>query len=176
MIVRRRFLMGSFAAMACLAAPQAIAATYEGERRLNLFNSHTGERFVGPYWSRGRYLGDALADINHMLRDHRNDAVVQIDRGLLDLLHTLSNEVRTNDGVRVISGYRSPATNAMLVRQGQGVAKRSYHTKGMAIDIAVPGRKLTELRDAARRQKRGGVALYAKTGFVHVDVGPVRYW
>ncbi len=176
MIVRRRFLMGSFAAAACLAAPGAMAAAYEGERRLKLFNNHTGERFIGPYWSRGRYLNDALVDINFMLRDHRNGATVPIDRNLLDLLHTLSNEVRTDDGIRVISGYRSPVTNAMLVATGKGVAKHSYHTKGMAIDIAVPGRKLTELRDAARRQKMGGVALYPKIGFVHVDVGPVRYW
>ncbi len=176
MIVRRRFLTGTIAAAACLAAPGAMAAAYEGERRLKLFNNHTGEKFSGPYWAKGRYLNDALTDIDHMLRDHRNGAVVPIDRDLLDLVYTLSNEVRAYEGIRVISGYRSPATNAMLAAQGQGVAKHSYHTKGMAIDIAMPARKLTDLRDAARRLKRGGVALYANSGFVHVDVGPVRYW
>ena len=176
MIVRRRFLTGCLATAACLVAPGAMATAYEGERRLRLFNSHTSETFSGPYWSRGRYLKDALGDINYLLRDHNNGAVMPIDRDLLDLLYTLSADLRANDGFRVISGYRSPATSAKMIAQNRGVAKKSYHLKGMAIDIAVPGGKLAELCDAARRQKRGGVALYSKPGFVHVDVGPVRYW
>jgi len=176
MVVRRRFIMGGLAAVACLAAPEAMAVAYEGERRLKLFNNHTNESFSGPYWSRGRYLRDALSDIDYLLRDHRNGAVQAIDRDLLDLLYTLDTKVSSGAGLRVISGYRSPATNAMLVKQGQNVAKKSFHMKGMAIDIAVPGRKLTELRDAALREKRGGVALYSKPGFVHVDVGPIRTW
>ena len=176
MVVRRRFITGGLAAVACLAAPEAMAVAYEGERRLKLFNNHTNESFSGPYWSRGRYLRDALSDIDYLLRDHRNGAVQAIDRDLLDLLYTLDTKIRSSDGLRVISGYRSPATNAMLVQQGQNVAKKSFHMRGMAIDIAVPGRKLTELRDTALREKRGGVALYSKPGFVHVDVGPVRTW
>jgi uncharacterized protein YcbK (DUF882 family) len=153
-----------------------MAVAYQGERRLQLFNSHTSEKFSGPYWSKGRYLGDALADINHLLRDHRDGTTIPIDRDLLDLLNSLSFDIRASDGYRVISGYRSPKTNATLIAEGHDVAQRSYHMKGMAIDIAVPGRKLAALRDAARSRKRGGVALYSNPGFVHVDVGPVRYW
>ncbi|MGH6929570.1 MAG: YcbK family protein, partial [Dongiaceae bacterium] len=76
----------------------------------------------------------------------------------------------------VISGYRSPATNAKLASVGHGVARRSYHMKGMAIDVALDDRKLTSLRDSALALKAGGVGYYPKPGFVHVDVGPVRSW
>jgi len=121
-------------------------------------------------------LPDSLSAINSVLRDHRSGEVYPIDPGLLDLLSALQQQLGSRQGYDVISGYRSPATNAKLQAKSNGVAKRSLHMLGQAIDIRLPGTQLATLHSAARQLKSGGVGLYAGSNFIHVDTGRVRYW
>ena len=149
----------------------------DGERRLAFQNLHTGERLSTAYWADGGYLPEALKEIDTLLRDHRTGEVSTIDPRLLDLLHALQDRTETTGAFHVISGYRSPKSNTMLRgKGGGGVAKRSLHMKGMAIDIRLPGHDTRDLHRAAKSLKRGGVGYYRKSDFVHVDVGRVRYW
>jgi uncharacterized protein YcbK (DUF882 family) len=127
------------------------------------------------YWAEGRYLAEGLAAIDHLLRDHRTGEVRPIDRRLLDLLHRLAFALETRETFHVISGYRSPVTNAMLAARG-GASPRSLHVVGQAIDLRVPGRALADLRRAALGLRGGGVGHYPSSDFVHVDVGRVRTW
>jgi uncharacterized protein YcbK (DUF882 family) len=175
---RRRFLHWGIAAAAALVVPLPAwaAALGSGQRHLSFTNLHTGETLAAVYWSNGAYERNAIDEINHLLRDFRTGDVHPIDLGLLDLLHLLQLRVKSRSPFQVISGYRSPATNAKLASASRGVARRSYHMKGMAIDVAIEDRKLTSLRDAALALRAGGVGYYPKPGFVHVDVGPVRSW
>lgn len=144
--------------------------------RLAFSNLHTGERLTVTYRENGEPVPDALAAINHLLRDHRNGEVAEIDLGLLDLLHALARRLDSRAPFQIISGYRSPATNARLREAGRGVAKNSYHMRGMAADIRVEGVRLKDLRQAALNMKRGGVGYYPRPRFIHVDTGRVRRW
>jgi uncharacterized protein YcbK (DUF882 family) len=150
-------------------------ATKARERSLAFLNLHTGERLRAVYWADG-YVDDELARIDSVLRDHRTGDVRPMDRRLLDLLHRLSARLDTTSPFHVISGYRSPKTNAKLAGKNKGVAKRSLHVKGMAIDIRLPDRKIADLRKVAISLKGGGVGYYPRSDFVHVDVGRVRSW
>ena len=174
---RRSFLGGlaSFSALA-LAGPAAALPTRE-ERVLSFFNTHTSERLSLPYFADGAYLGDALSRLETFLRDYRTGQEHPMDPGLFDLLHELRQATGAKGPFQVISGYRSPATNAMLrVTGGGGVASHSMHLQGRAIDIRVSDVKTTVLRDAARELGRGGVGYYRESDFVHVDTGRVRTW
>ena len=178
---RRRFLAGAGAAAALLmvrpslAAP-ALSTASLGARCLSFQNLHTGETCVAEYWANGEYVSDGLGSISKLLRDHRNGAVHPIDPALLDLLHKLQSSLETTSPFQVISGYRSPESNAKLAAASSGVAKHSLHMDAKAIDIRVPGVQLTNLHKAAKALKGGGVGYYAASNFVHVDVGRVRYW
>ena len=145
-------------------------------RVLRFDHLHTGERLTIEYFSEGAYLPDALASINHVLRDFRTSEVHAIDTGLLDLLHGLTDLVESMRPFQVISGYRSPATNGMLRHQSEGVAAGSLHMKGQAIDIRLAGVPLIQLRNAALSLRLGGVGFYPASDFVHVDTGRVRTW
>ncbi|MEA2624708.1 MAG: hypothetical protein QOD06_753 [Candidatus Binatota bacterium] len=179
-IARRQVLRVGAAAAIVAMLPGRVRATAitaaPAGRTLSLSNVHTGERLRATYWEGGRYLPDALHEINHCLRDYRNGQCIDIDVGLLDLLHELRASMDTRESFTVISGYRSPATNEALRRAGHGVAAQSLHTRGMAIDVRLPGRSLTALRRSAIALRRGGVGYYPADDFVHVDVGRVRYW
>jgi uncharacterized protein YcbK (DUF882 family) len=170
-LLLRASLAGSVLAMAPLSRVWAT-----GERSLSLKNLHTGEQINQPYWMAGSYLPDSLSAINSVLRDHRSGEVYPIDPGLLDLLSALQQRVNSRRGYEVISGYRSPASNAMLQSKSNGVAKRSLHMQGKAIDIRMPGIQLAQLHSTAREMKSGGVGLYTSSNFIHVDTGRVRYW
>lgn len=150
----------------------ALALTQE--RKLPLLNLHTGERLHTTYWANGDYVGEGVAAISQLLRDHRTGEAMVMDLRLLDLLHLLHGSLDTSASIEIISGYRSPASNAHLASQSGGVSKRSLHMQGMAADIAIPGRDSATIRDAARALRIGGVGHYPD--FVHVDVGRVRYW
>jgi uncharacterized protein YcbK (DUF882 family) len=128
------------------------------------------------YWEEGRFVPDALRDIDWVLRDHRTDQVHEIDRALLQLLSALHSSLQTAEPFEIISGYRSPASNALLQATTTGVVADSLHLRGMAVDIRVPGRPLPGLRAAALVLQRGGVGYYPESGFVHVDVGRARAW
>jgi uncharacterized protein YcbK (DUF882 family) len=184
-IDRRAFLwLGAVAAAAALSPMKAHAAPAPAAKKslvrtLSFFHTHTGERLQTTYCCDGRYEPDALEHINHILRDWRVDRVKPIDPQLLDLLHELSGTLETDQPFHVISGYRSPVTNAALRDRGgshTGVASKSLHMAGKAIDIRVPGVKLDHLRGAARSLKLGGVGYYPSSNFVHVDTGRVRFW
>jgi uncharacterized protein YcbK (DUF882 family) len=175
---RRRFLGVGLAAVATMYGGRAWAAApaTPAERRLGFYNLHTGESFEGPYWAEGAYVPEQLAAIRKVLRDFRTGQEHDIDPRLLDLLVTLRGRLETGQPLQVISGYRSPKTNAMLHEESKGVAAHSYHMKGMAIDVRIPGVRLAALRDSARAASSGGVGYYPKSDFVHIDVGPVRHW
>ncbi|PIW59590.1 DUF882 domain-containing protein [Shewanella sp. CG12_big_fil_rev_8_21_14_0_65_47_15] len=175
---RRQLLLGlSGVALCSLIPSKAIASrSTQGIRELSLYNRHTGERNDGSYWVDGQYQSEVLADFSHLLRDHRQNVAAPMDKRLFDLLYTLRSTLNVDDEIHVISGYRSPKTNAMLANKSGGVAKKSYHMRGMAMDIAIPSVNLKTLRDAALSLKLGGVGYYPKSGFVHVDCGPVRHW
>lgn len=182
---RRKFLgIGAAAAAAAFVPRRAQAASRPAgvavpERVLSFFNTHTGERLRTAYCAGGEYRPDALSEVNHILRDFRANEVKPIDPRLLDLLHELGGTLETDQPFHIISGYRSPHTNAALRERGgasTGVASQSLHMVGQAIDIRVPGVKLENLRGAARALKIGGVGFYPDLNFVHVDVGRVRYW
>lgn len=146
------------------------------EKALAIENLHTGERLKTIYWAEGAYVPEALEDINYLLRDHRVNEVKPIDPQLLDLLYAIRRSVEANKPFEVVSGYRSPATNASLRRRSKGVAKNSLHMHGKAVDLRLPGQRLSVLRRAAVSLEAGGVGYYPRSHFIHVDTGPVRYW
>ncbi len=152
------------------------AAAQAAVRKLSFNNIHTGEKLTAVYWENGCYVTDSLREIDYTLRDFRTGDVYAIDPRLLDLLEQLRLLMAYNDPINVISGYRCPATNAMLAARSKRVSKTSFHMRGMAIDIRMPGRRLEELRDAAIVLGLGGVGYYPESDFVHVDTGPVRMW
>jgi len=159
-----------------LFAPSASAIALEEPRRVSLFNLHTGDRFSDAYWRQGDYVPDAMAAIKHVMRDFRSNEVHDIDPRLLDQLHQLNGLLAAQAPYQIISGYRSPATNAMLHANSDGVATHSLHLEGRAIDIRVAGVDLPRLRDAALSLRAGGVGYYQASDFVHVDTGRVRRW
>jgi uncharacterized protein YcbK (DUF882 family) len=163
----------SYSSKFALAAIDGIALK---ERSLSLFNPHTKEGFEGIYWCDGDYVSNALNNINHIMRDIRTNDVKPIDTHLLDLIFSISIKLKPEAPFRVISGYRSLKTNTLLRKRGNGAAKKSYHIKGQAVDIRLPGYRTSVLRRAAYELKKGGVGYYPKRRFVHIDVGPVRYW
>lgn len=160
------------------ATEEAEAATLRAPPRvLSLVNLHTGEKVSAEYWSRGRYVRDAMRAINHLLRDHRSNTVHPIDPKLLDLVHSLSRKIGRRGPIEIVSGYRSPESNAMLREADHsGVAQNSYHMRGMAIDLRVPNMSTRQLQRAALGLRGGGVGYYPDSNFVHVDVGPLRHW
>ena len=177
---RRHFIKIStgFLAAAVLPAPaMALARTAaKPDRRLSFYNTHTRETLEVCYCSHAEYDPDALERINYILRDHRTGDIQPIDTDLLDILFRVSAKVGTQKPFHIISGYRSPATNAMLRRTTSGVAKTSFHTKGRAIDIRLPGYDTRRLRQLCIKLRTGGVGYYAKSNFVHLDTGPIRSW
>jgi uncharacterized protein YcbK (DUF882 family) len=178
---RRGFLTSMAGVAVTLSAPSVIASSAPvpvpvHDRELSFYNTHTGEKLSATFWSGGKYLDDGIKEINWLLRDHRAGIASPMDPALLDLLHQLQAKVEHQGEFHVISGYRSPATNDMLHKNSSGVAKRSYHMLGKAIDVRLPGFDSSQLRKAAIALKGGGVGYYSSSNFVHLDVGRVRYW
>jgi uncharacterized protein YcbK (DUF882 family) len=152
-------------------------AESQPEYRLRLFHTHTGERLDIVYRRGDAYVPEALARLNEYLRDHRTGAVLAYDPLVFDLLYDISAKLGRPDGeIDVVCGYRSPWSNEFLRTHGHGVAVHSLHMEAKAIDIRIPGVESSSLRDAALTLHRGGVGYYAKSDFVHVDVGRVRRW
>ena len=153
------------------------ARSYTGATRsLAMYNPHTGESLNSVYCENGYYVPGALHEINFFFRDFRANLVKQIDPRLLDLLHTIHQESDCGKPFNLVSGYRSPQTNAMLAAQYEGVARHSMHIEGKAADINLPGRQLSILQRIALALRFGGVGYYPQSGFVHVDTGRIRHW
>lgn len=145
-------------------------------RFLAFDNLHTGEKTKLVYWEKGRYVKGALLEINHILRDYRTGEVTRIDKNLLDQLFILHNRLGSSKPFEVISGYRSPKTNAMLHEHSRGVAVKSMHIQGKAIDIRLEDKDVLHIRNAALAMNAGGVGYYPEAQFVHVDSGKIRHW
>ncbi len=147
------------------------------ELSLSLYNLHTGESFEGIYWADGDYDPSALKDINELLRDHRTNGVIDIDPRLLSILYLVKNKVgNPSRPFSIISGYRSPETNRKLAKNNSGVAINSYHIKGRAVDLRLPGTDTRQLQAAGLSLRVGGVGYYEKSNFLHLDTGPFRTW
>ena len=155
---------------------QGLTPNDREERLLDFYHTHTGEELTVVYFANGEYVPQALEQVNEFLRDFRNGDVIPIDPGLLDLLFQVKLETQTESPFEVISAYRSPQTNEMLRSNGRGVAKKSMHLLGKAIDIRLRDVEIGELRTVALELQRGGVGYYPKSNFVHVDTGRVRRW
>jgi len=172
---RRLFLLTASLAAGALMLPERVRASAR-PRSLSFVNTHTDERLSAVYWADGALEPQALRDIDHILRDFRTGDVKPIDVELLDLLHDLRTALGSEAPFHVISGYRSPATNAMLRSHSGGVARHSLHLDAKAADVRLPGVPLADLRRAALSLRRGGVGYYPGPEFVHVDTGRVRAW
>ncbi len=154
------------------AAGQAPASV----RLISLSNAHTGEKFRGEYWFGGEYLPQAFSEIKSVMRDHRTNETFPIDPRLMDVLFVLRHRLANQAAFEVFSGYRSPSTNALLRETSNGVARGSLHMQGQAVDINLPGTRLSHLERSAITLKAGGVGFYPKSDFVHVDTGRTRTW
>jgi len=146
------------------------------DRTLPLNNVHTGETENITYWSDGHYIESGLSRVNWMLRDFRTGDIKAIDPRLLNVLYVLTKRVDTEDSVLILSGYRSKKTNDMLRQTTEGVARRSFHMAGRAVDIRIPRIASADLQKVALRLGGGGVGYYPNSNFVHLDTGPVRTW
>ena len=182
---RRQFLgglaafagVGAFSDSAFASIPQIQQlGKVKPARFLAFDNLHTGEKIKVTYWEKGSYIKGALAEINYILRDHRNGEETKIDKALLDKLFVLHNKLGSQAAFQVISAYRSPASNAAMHANSSQVAKKSMHLQGKAIDIRLKDASLVNIRKAALAMRSGGVGYYPSSEFVHIDTGQVRQW
>lgn len=177
----RRALLSAFVASAVTAAPTfANAAGFlrgSGDiRRIRMYSGRTGERIDTIYWIEGEYIKEAVNEINHFMRDWRTDHVKAIDLRTVDIMSAAHNMLDANEPYMLLSGYRSPQTNAMLRSRSRGVAKNSLHVKGQAADLRLSTRSVSQIARAAAACKGGGVGKYSRSNFVHMDCGVVRAW
>jgi uncharacterized protein YcbK (DUF882 family) len=178
---RRLFLKSSLVGMALLggrlAFPDLVAAHSLPEGRLRLYNVNTKERLLVTYRNRsGRYDQGALDDMNYFLRCPHSNQICEMDIQLLECVNQIEKLVGRGKEIRIFSAYRSPSYNDLLIRLGRGAAPNSLHTTGQALDIAISGVRLSQVRRTAAKLKRGGVGYYRRQGFIHLDTGPLRYW
>jgi len=164
----------SVAVMGSMIKPTKVRAA--DARQLSFYHTHTRRNLSVVYYQNGEYVESALDEINRFLKDFRTGDVTEINPKLLDLLHDVRNELGSEQVYEVISAYRSPATNEMLRATTSGVAKKSQHLEGNAIDVRLRGVRTKTLRETALRMERGGVGYYPTSDFVHMDMGPVRQW
>lgn len=148
----------------------------QGARRLSFRNTHTGEMFSGVYRVGNKYLPDAFDQINFVMRDFRTDQKYPMDPRVIDILYTIHRMTGQTRPFEIISGYRSPTTNAMLRSKSSGVAKKSLHMQGQAIDLRMEDFSTRRIRDIAKSIRAGGVGYYSRSDFVHIDSGDVRSW
>jgi uncharacterized protein YcbK (DUF882 family) len=178
-ISRRELLFLGVATAVSTVIPSGVVDAAESlvpEKKLSFTNTHTDEHLTARYWYQGEYLPAELAKINHVLRDHRTGEINPIDTDLLDLLYNLQRKILADEPFHIISGYRSPQTNAALRKKSRGVAKNSLHQFGKAVDIRIPGYNLKTLMSTAKQLRGGGVGYYPHLNFIHIDVGSIRSW
>ena len=177
----RRALLAAFAATAVVAAPTFAKAAGHlrgaGDiRRVRMYSPRTGERMDTIYWIDGEYLGEAVREASLFMRDWRNGQAVQIDTRALDIVAATHRLLDVSEPYMLLSGYRSPATNAMLRASSSGVARNSLHMRGQAADLRLDGRSVNQIARAAAACMAGGVGRYSGSNFVHMDCGAVRQW
>lgn len=177
----RRGLLAAFAATAVVAAPTYANAfgflKGAGDiRRIRMYSGRTGENLDLIYWIEGDYIPEALDEINHFMRDWRSDTVKKIDARTIDIAAASHRLLDVSEPYMLLSGYRSPETNAMLRRRSSGVARNSRHMVGQAADVRLDNRSVSQIARAALACNAGGVGRYSRSNFTHVDCGPVRTW
>jgi uncharacterized protein YcbK (DUF882 family) len=177
----RRGLLGAFAASVVAAAP-----TYSNAfgllrgagdiRRISMYSGRTGERINTIYWIEGDYIPEAMDEINHFMRDWRSGKAIKIDKRAIDIFAAAHSLLDADEPYMMLSGYRSPETNALLRSRSSGVARNSLHMAGQAADLRMQGRSVRQMAGAAAACSAGGVGKYSRSNFVHMDCGPVRVW
>ena len=177
----RRSVLGAFTATAVAAAPTfANAAGFlrgAGDiRRIKMYSGRTGERIDMIYWIEGNYIKDAVSELNYFMRDWRTDGVKSMDLRTVDIMAASHNLLDVSEPYMLLSGYRSPQTNAMLRSRSRGVAKNSLHMRGQAADLRLASRSVNQMARAAIACNGGGVGRYSGSNFVHMDCGQVRNW
>lgn len=178
----RRVFLGGLASLAAMTAAPAVASAPSVLRRAGAFRSialsnwRTGEWVETVYWADGGYIPEALAALNHILRDWREEEICRMDPGVIEILAATRRLLDSDEPLEIVSGYRTRTTNAMLRRRLSGVARNSYHCKGMAVDITMKSRSVRQISRAALSLRGGGVGRYTRSEFVHLDSGPVRKW
>jgi len=181
MISRRSFLKAAACGVITstignMEIANATVTPLKRSRSLLIHNLHTEEQVELTYFESGQYISGALNALNYLLRDHRSGDICQIDPALLDLLYDLQFSLGGNKLIQVISAYRSPKTNTLLRKKSSGVALKSLHMQGKAIDIRIAGINSKVIQQASIALARGGVGYYRRSDFVHIDTGNVRYW
>lgn len=179
--ITRRGVLGAFAATAVTAAPTFANAfgflRGSGDiRRLRMYSTRTGESMDTIYWIEGEYIPEALKEISWFMRDWRSDARIAIDTRALDIWAATAQLLDTDEPYMMLSGYRSPATNAMLRSRSGGVARNSLHMKGQAADLRLTNRSVSQVSAAAVACNAGGVGRYSGSNFTHIDCGAIRIW
>jgi uncharacterized protein YcbK (DUF882 family) len=179
--VTRRGVLGAFAATMAVAAP-----TYSNAfgllrgagdvRRIRMYSGRTGETIDTIYWIEGEYIPEVVKEINHFMRDWRSNDQIKYDLRTVDIMAAAHNLMDVSEPYMMLSGYRSPATNAMLRSKSGGVARNSLHMKGQAADLRLKSRSVGQMAKAAEACASGGVGRYSRSNFVHMDCGPVRHW
>ncbi len=177
----RRGLLGAFAATALVATPtySNAAGFLRGGgdiRRIRMYSGRTGERMDTIYWVEGKYIKDAIKEINAFMRDWRTNGTIDIDTRTIDIMAASHNLMDVSEPYMLLSGYRSPQTNAMLRSRSSAVAKNSLHMSGKAADLRLSSRSVGQMAKAATACRAGGVGRYSRSNFVHMDCGPVRNW
>ncbi|WP_324754722.1 YcbK family protein [Roseovarius sp. Pro17] len=177
----RRALLGAFAATALVAAPSygnafGLLRGAGDIRRLRMTSPRTGEKIDTIYWIEGEYIREAVQEISSFMRDWRSNDVIAIDTRTIDILTASHNLLNTTEPYTLLSGYRTPKTNAMLRSRSGGVAKNSLHLKGQAADLRLSSRSVGQMGKAAIACRAGGVGKYSRSNFVHMDCGVVRSW
>lgn len=175
-IHRRELLLGALATCLVPFGNAISKATDFPELSLKMYNLHTSERIKTVFWEDGEFNLEGLRALNYFLRDHRTGQIKQIDTRLFSILYLLNKKIDNNGEIIVISGYRSPKTNRLLAQNNPAVAKKSYHVKGRAIDIRIPGKSTKVMRDISINLGVGGVGYYSRSDFIHLDTGPRRTW
>lgn len=173
---RRKFIKLGVLALGSASVPSFSFASTDSPRALQMNNLHTGEILKTQYFDGQHYQLSELQKINHLCRDFRQNIAVNMDKHLFDQISNIQQLIGCNKQIQIISGYRSPATNNMLRKKSSGVAKKSFHMQGKAIDFRIEGVPLAEVRKAALSLKAGGVGYYPKSNFVHIDTGRFRSW
>ncbi len=179
--ITRRGLLRAFAATTVAAAPtfSHAAGFLRGSgdiRRIRMYSPRTGERIDTIYWIEGDYIKEAVNEINSFMRDWRTSDIKKIDLRTIDIMAASHNLLDVSEPYMLLSGYRSPKTNAMLRSRSRGVAKNSLHVKGQAADLRLANRSVNQMAKAALACHAGGVGRYSGSNFVHMDCGPVRSW
>jgi uncharacterized protein YcbK (DUF882 family) len=177
----RRGILAAFAVTAVAAAPTYANAfgflRGAGDtRRLRMYNGRTGETLDMIYYADGKYFGEALDQVSWFMRDWRQDRAIKIDPRTMDVVAATHKLLDVDEPYLLLSGYRTPETNAMLRRRSSGVASHSLHMSGQANDLRLSGRSVSQMAKAAASCRAGGVGRYSRSNFVHMDCGPIRSW